>query len=157
MEIARPGTELFVITEKGYGKRTPMSEYPTHHRGGQGVFTITMTQKKGLLTGMKVVEPGDELMIISEEGVVIRTPVEDISQLGRSTQGVHVMNVAEGDKVCAVAISTESSKDKADKSIDEGETLVAEADSDQDELVDVPVDEFEDEEVDEFADDERDE
>ena len=157
MEIARPGTELFVITEKGYGKRTPMSEYPTHHRGGQGVFTITMTQKKGLLTGMKVVEPGDELMIISEEGVVIRTPVEDISQLGRSTQGVHVMNVAEGDKVCAVAISTESSKDKADKSIDEGETLVAEADSDQDELVDVPVDEFEDEEVDEFADDDRDE
>ncbi|WP_294441153.1 DNA gyrase subunit A [uncultured Slackia sp.] len=157
MEIARPGTELFVITEKGYGKRTPMSEYPTHHRGGQGVFTITMTQKKGLLTGMKVVEPGDELMIISEEGVVIRTPVEDISQLGRSTQGVHVMNVAEGDKVCAVAIATESSKDKDDKSIDEGETLVAEADSDQDELVDVPVDEFEDEEVDGFADDERDE
>ena len=49
MEIAKPGTELFVITEKGFGKRTPVSDYPDHHRGGQGVFTITMTEKKGLL------------------------------------------------------------------------------------------------------------
>ena len=57
MEIAKPETELFVITEKGYGKRTPVSEYPEHHRGGQGVFTISMTAKKGLLTAMKVVEP----------------------------------------------------------------------------------------------------
>ena len=129
MEIARPGTELFVITEKGYGKRTPMSEYPTHHRGGQGVFTITMTQKKGLLTGMKVVEPADELMIISEDGVVIRTSVEDISQLGRSTQGVHVMNVAEGDKVCAVAIATEGSKRKEGDFVDD-ESIEAGADSD---------------------------
>ena len=129
MEIARPGTELFVITEKGYGKRTPMSEYPTHHRGGQGVLTITMTEKKGLLTGMKVVKPDDELMIISEEGVVIRTPVENISQLGRSTQGVHVMNVAEGDKVCAVAIATEGSKRKEGDSVDD-ESIEAGADSD---------------------------
>lgn len=90
VEIAKPDTELFVITEKGYGKRTPVSEYPEHHRGGQGVFTITMTEKKGLLTAMKVVREADELMIISEEGVVIRTPVEDVSQLGRSTQGVRV-------------------------------------------------------------------
>ena len=64
MEIARPGTELFVITEKGYGKRTPVADYPLHHRGGQGVFTITMTAKKGQLTAMKDVEESDELMII---------------------------------------------------------------------------------------------
>ena len=87
MEIARPGTELFVITEKGYGKRTPVADYPLHHRGGQGVFTITMTAKKGQLTAMKVVEESDELMIISEEGVVIRTSVESISQLGRFRPG----------------------------------------------------------------------
>ncbi len=128
MEIAKPDTNLFVITEKGYGKRTPVSEYPTHHRGGQGVFTITTTQKKGLLAGMKVVQPHDELMIISEEGVVIRTPVEEISQLGRSTQGVHVMNVAENDKVCAVAIATDGTKHKKDKTIDQGETLISEQD-----------------------------
>ena len=106
MEIARPGTELFVITELGYGKRTPVSEYPSHHRGGQGVYTIAMTTKKGLLAAMKIVEPDDEVMIITNDGVVVRTPVSGISQLGRSTQGVHVMNVADKDKVTAVAIST---------------------------------------------------
>ena len=94
MEIARPGTELLVITELGYGKRTPVEEYPSHHRGGQGVYTITMTAKKGLLSAMKIVEENDEIMIITEEGVVVRTPVSGVSQLGRSTQGVHVMNVA---------------------------------------------------------------
>lgn len=105
MEIARPDTDLFVITEKGYGKRTAISEYPSHHRGGQGVFTITMTEKKGLLAAMKIVGADDEIMIMSEEGVVVRTPVDGISELGRSTQGVRVMNVAEDDRVTAVAIS----------------------------------------------------
>lgn len=104
MEIATPGTDLFVITEKGYGKRTPSKDYPIHHRGGQGVFTITMTDKKGLLAAMKIVQDNDELMIISEEGVVVRTPAKGISRLGRSTQGVRVMNVAAKDKVTAVAI-----------------------------------------------------
>ena len=110
MEIARPGTELLVITELGYGKRTPVEEYPSHHRGGQGVYTITMTAKKGLLSAMKIVEENDEIMIITEEGVVVRTPVSGVSQLGRSTQGVHVMNVAGKDKVSAVATSTTSEK-----------------------------------------------
>lgn len=110
MEIARPGTELLVITELGYGKRTPVEEYPSHHRGGQGVYTITMTAKKGLLSAMKIVEENDEIMIITEEGVVVRTPVSGVSQLGRSTQGVHVMNVAGRDKVSAVATSTTTEK-----------------------------------------------
>ena len=110
MEIARPGTELLVITELGYGKRTPVEEYPSHHRGGQGVYTITMTAKKGLLSAMKIVEENDEIMIITEEGVVVRTPVSGVSQLGRSTQGVHVMNVAGNDKVSAVATSTTTEK-----------------------------------------------
>ena len=108
MEIATPGTELLVITEKGYGKRTPISEYPLHHRGGQGVFTITMTEKKGLLSAMKVVRPDEELMITTKTGVIIRTSASDISQLGRPAQGVRVMNVADGDEVTAIAISTES-------------------------------------------------
>ena len=110
METARPGTELLVITELGYGKRTPVEEYPSHHRGGQGVYTITMTAKKGLLSAMKIVEENDEIMIITEEGVVVRTPVSGVSQLGRSTQGVHVMNVAGKDKVSAVATSTTTEK-----------------------------------------------
>lgn len=111
MEIAKPGSDLFVVTEKGYGKRTDVSEYPEHHRGGQGVFTIQMTQKKGLLVGMKIVHEDDELMIISEEGVITRTPVSGISKLGRSTQGVKVMNIASGDKVTAVAVTSQDDED----------------------------------------------
>ncbi|NHM16410.1 DNA gyrase subunit A [Eggerthellaceae bacterium zg-887] len=110
MEIAHPDTDLFVITEKGYGKRTPINEYPVQHRGGQGVFTITMTDKKGLLAAMKVVGADDEIMIMSEEGVVVRTPVSGISELGRSTQGVSVMKVKDKDRITAVAISTYGKK-----------------------------------------------
>ena len=113
MEIAKPGSDLFVITEKGYGKRTSIDEYPEHHRGGQGVFTITMTDKKGLLSVMKIVKPNDEIMIISEEGVVVRTPVSGISE--RSTQGVRVMNVADKDRVTAVAISSTGKKKRDQK------------------------------------------
>ena len=115
MEIAKSGSDLFVITEKGYGKRTSIGEYPEHHRGGQGVFTITMTDKKGLLSVMKIVKPNDEIMIISEEGVVVRTPVSGISELGRSTQGVRVMNVADKDRVTAVAISSTGKKKRDQK------------------------------------------
>ena len=115
MEIAKPGSDLFVITEKGYGKRTSIDEYPEHHRGGQGVFTITMTDKKGLLSVIKIVKPNDEIMIISEEGVVVRTPVSGISELGRSTQGVRVMNVADKDRVTAVAISSTGKKKRDQK------------------------------------------
>lgn len=114
MEIAQPDTDLLVITKLGYGKRTPVSEYPSHHRGGQGVYTITMTEKKGLLAAMKIVAQTDEVMIITEEGIIVRTPVAEISQLGRSTQGVRVMNVADKDKVTAVAV-TESHKKKSDE------------------------------------------
>lgn len=114
MEIAHEGSDLFVITELGYGKCTPISEYPEHHRGGQGVYTITMTPKKGLLAAMKIVDPEDEIMIITEEGVVVRTAVSGVSELGRSTQGVHVMNVADKDRVTAVAIATSNDK-KASK------------------------------------------
>ena len=103
MEITNGKGDLFVITEKGYGKRTPVAEYPEHKRGGQGVYTITMTAKKGQLAACRVVGPQHELMIVSGDGVVIRVKVNDISRLGRSTQGVKIMNVADKDSVCALA------------------------------------------------------
>ena len=162
MEIARPGTELFVITEKGYGKRTPVADYPLHHRGGQGVFTITMTAKKGQLTAMKVVEESDELMIISEEGVVIRTSVESISQLGRSAQGVRVMNVADSDNVCTCAIATEDKKKDGDEDddaddFDENETADLNDADDTEAEADVDVEDEADEAEDEFDEAEDDE
>ena len=103
MEISNGAGDLFVITENGYGKRTAVSEYPIHNRGGQGVFTIAMTEKKGKLVACRVIGPQHELMIMTEAGVVIRVKAKDISQLGRATQGVKIMNLAEGDRVSAVA------------------------------------------------------
>lgn len=103
MEITNGNGDLFVITEKGYGKRTAVSEYPEHKRGGQGVFTISMTAKKGKLVACRVVGPQHEIMIMSEEGVVIRVKAVDISKLGRSTQGVKVMNIGVDDHVSAIA------------------------------------------------------
>ena len=156
MEIGRAGSEVFVITEKGYGKRTPIEDYPDQHRGGQGVFTIAMTEKKGMLADMKVVTADDELMIMSEEGVVVRTPVKGVSKLGRSTQGVHVMSVEDNDRVIVVAVpKKEDEEDSAE--IDEPEVFVA-ADAETVsavEEVDEETDEVEVEETDDFEDDDE--
>ena len=103
MEISNGKGDLVVMTEYGFGKRTPVSEYPEHRRGGQGVFTIAMTAKKGKLVACRVVGPQHELMIVSSEGVMIRVKANDISKLGRATQGVKIMNLAEGDTVKAMA------------------------------------------------------
>ena len=110
MEISNGQGDLVVITENGYGKRTPVSEYPEHKRGGQGVYTIAMTAKKGKLVACRVVGPQHELMLCSEEGVVIRVKVTDISRLGRSTQGVKIMNMSETDHVSAIARMKPSKK-----------------------------------------------
>ena len=103
MEISNGKGDLVVITENGFGKRTAVSEYPMHRRGGQGVFTIAMTEKKGKLVACRVVGPQHELMIVSVAGVMIRVKAEDISRQGRATQGVKIMNLSEGDRVSAMA------------------------------------------------------
>jgi len=127
MEIAPEGSELFVVTEKGYGKRTPVDEYPEQNRGGMGVKTIQVTEKKGRLAGMKIVLPQHELMLISQDGVVIRVKAEDISKLGRSTQGVKVMNVAGTDRVVALARVTANKKKK--KAVPDGQQVLVEDDT----------------------------
>ncbi|MBC7252841.1 MAG: DNA gyrase subunit A [Actinobacteria bacterium] len=103
MGIASEDADLFVITEQGYGKRTAISKYPRHHRGGKGVRTIAAGGTKGKIAGARVVKDNQELMAISVEGVVIRVPVEDISRMGRATQGVRVMNLREEDRVASIA------------------------------------------------------
>ena len=144
MEISNGNGDLFVITEKGYGKRTPVAEYPEHKRGGQGVFTITMTEKKGQLAACRVVGPQHELMIVSSDGVVIRVRVKDISKLGRSTQGVKVMDVEENDSVCALARMVAAKKeDAAEKG--EKEPDSAASDASDDDSVDLGGDEEVDE------------
>ena len=139
MEITNGNGDLFVITEKGYGKRTPVSEYPEHKRGGQGVFTITMTAKKGQLVACRIVGPQHELMIMSNDGVVIRVKAKDISRLGRSTQGVKIMNIADNDAVSAVArmVAAKKKPEKADDSQDELDLASAGADKDDEDAIDI--------------------
>ena len=133
-----PAPELFVVTEKGYGKRTDVAEYPVHHRGGQGVFTINMTDKKGNLADVKVVREDDEMMIMSESGVVVRTAVKGVSKQGRATQGVHVMKVADEDRVTAVAISrTKATKVKGGAAADADEDIDLDAEGEGSETVEV--------------------
>lgn len=103
MDIVREGSQLLVITEKGYGKRTPVDEYKTQTRGGKGIITLRTTRKNGKLIGTKVVKEGEEIMIISREGIIIRLKVDDISSMGRTTQGVLVMRVGDEDAVVALA------------------------------------------------------
>lgn len=120
MEISNGTGDLFVITERGYGKRTPVADYPEQNRGGQGVYTIQMTDHKGSLAAMKTVGPQHELFIITEGATVIRVKTEDVSQTGRATQGVKMMSVIDGDRVTAVARMTSSEeKDKAPAEADD--------------------------------------
>ena len=104
MEVPGEGTDLFVITGNGYGKRTPVERYPLHRRGGKGVRTIKQTEAKGVLVGARVVMDNQELFVVSQEGIIIRVPVNGIPRTGRATQGVKVMRVQKGDRVSAVAL-----------------------------------------------------
>jgi DNA gyrase subunit A len=108
MDIARDDTELLVVTENGYGKRTAITEYPVKGRGTMGVKTITLTEKKGGLAGALIVREHHELVFISRDGMVQRTGVRGISKVGRPGQGVRVMNLRDDDVVSAVALVMET-------------------------------------------------
>jgi len=96
--------DLFVLTENGYGKRTPLSQYNRQKRGGQGVKTLKVTEKKGKAAGAGILKDGYDIMVISASGVLIRIPAKSISKTGRSTQGVKVINLGEGNKVGSYSI-----------------------------------------------------
>jgi len=113
MDVARPGQDLLVVTEGGYGKRTSVDEYRLTSRGAKGVKTITFTDAKGLLSGALVVREHEELVFISQQGMVQRTGVRGINRYGRTSQGVKVMNLREGDRVSAVALVVESESSTA--------------------------------------------
>jgi DNA gyrase subunit A len=108
MDVATPGQDLLVVTENGYGKRTAIDEYRLTSRGAKGVKTIAFTERKGLLAAALVVREHQELVFISQEGMVQRTSVRGINRYGRTSQGVRVMNLREGDEVSAVALVVES-------------------------------------------------
>jgi len=128
MDVARDDTELFVVTENGYGKRTLVSEYPVKGRGTKGVLTAKLTTKKGGLAGALIVREHQDLLFISQNGMVQRTSVTGISRMGRPTQGVRVMNLKSGDRVSAVALVVESEEGVVEEAGDEQVELDASQD-----------------------------
>jgi DNA gyrase subunit A len=125
MDVARDDQELLVVTENGYGKRTGIAEYRKTNRGTKGVGTIKLTERKGALAGALVVREHEELVFISENGMVQRTGVRGISRYGRLSQGVRVMNMKDDDRVSAVALVVESDDEDA-TSPDAGAAVAAE-------------------------------
>jgi DNA gyrase subunit A len=119
MDVARDDQELLVVTENGYGKRTRIDQYRKTSRGAKGVMTIKLTENKGALAGALVVRDHQELVFISQEGMVQRTAVRGISQQGRAATGVRVMNIRDEDKVSAVALVVESDAPTAASAGDE--------------------------------------
>ncbi len=107
------GQEVLIITEKGYGKRTEASEYPTKGRGGKGIKTANITAKNGPLARLVTINGNEDIMVITDTGVIIRTNVANISQTGRSTMGVKVMRLDQEAKIVTVALVEQEIEDKS--------------------------------------------
>jgi DNA gyrase subunit A len=103
MVRAKEGFDVLFVTDKGYGKRTDLAEFKSQNRGGKGVIGIKLTDKRGTLVAIRVVQAEDDIMMISGEGIILRTEVKEISRIGRTAQGVRLMKIGKNDKLVAVA------------------------------------------------------
>lgn len=120
---ARKGAYVLSITENGYGKRTPVEEFTIHHRGGGGMMLHNLTAKTGLVAGIAVVDGDNDVMIITDDGVIIRTGCEEIRECGRGSQGVIVMRTGEDVKVISIARTSKEEEDEpAEQASDAAET-----------------------------------
>lgn len=111
MEVANSDIDVLVVTEKGYGKKTPISEYRVTNRGGKGVKTLSVTDKNGTITSFKAVDKDKDLIIITNEGIIIRLSINSISTMSRVTQGVKLINLRDGQKVSSISV-VDSEKDE---------------------------------------------
>lgn len=100
--IALGEGHILTASESGYGKLTPLEEFPPHNRGGQGVIALQTSERNGDMVAALQVEAGHELMLISSTGTLVRTPVKDISIVGRNTQGVRLIRLAEGERLTGI-------------------------------------------------------
>ncbi len=103
MEVAKPGGTLLTVTERGFGKRTEIDEYRVQTRGGVGVINITTSERNGLVVGVSYVQAGDELLVITQQGMILRMLTDDVRSIGRATQGVTIIDLEEDDKVVSIA------------------------------------------------------
>ena len=113
VEAVRPAGSLLTVTERGYGKRTDLEEYRVQSRGGVGVINISTSVRNGHVVGIAYVEEGDELLLITQQGMIIRMPANDVRAIGRATQGVRLIEIEGEDKVVSVARLVEKEEDDA--------------------------------------------
>jgi len=113
MVVIKRNATLLVVTENGFGKRTPISDYRVTNRGGKGVINVKTSERNGKVVAIKEVLEDDELMIITEKGIIIRQPVKQIKEIGRNTQGVKLINLDEGDRVVDVARVVKSEEESS--------------------------------------------
>jgi len=114
MEVLKPGKTILTVSENGFGKRTPLEDYREQNRGGQGIITIKTTERNGQVVGILQVSDGDEIMLITSGGKMIRTRVAEIPTMSRNTQGVRLMEPSEGEHVVSVAKLAEEEDDADD-------------------------------------------
>jgi DNA gyrase subunit A len=112
--------DILVVTDLGYGKRTPISEFRVQHRGGYGVKLIQLTEKNGVVAAIRHVEEDDEVLVVTEGGMLIRMNAAEIRRIGRATQGVRIIRLKEGDRVVSVARAEASEDEDIDIADDEG-------------------------------------
>jgi DNA gyrase subunit A len=114
MEILQPGATVLTVTERGFGKRTPLEDYRVTNRGGKGIITIRTSARNGQVIGIAQVVDDDQVMLITDAGQVLRCKVKSISTMGRATQGVRVMDLGAGEKLVAMARLAEDDTPLAD-------------------------------------------
>jgi len=112
MEVLTHGQTLFVVTENGYGKRTAVEAYPVQRRGGKGVITVKTSQRNGLVVGIALVEDQDDMMLVTNRGMLIRIPIAGVATISRNTQGVKLMDLAPDEKVVSMARLAEGQGDE---------------------------------------------
>ncbi len=103
MEVVKPGGTVLTVTEQGYGKRTEIDEYRTQSRGGVGIINITTSERNGIVVGVAYVQAGDELLLITQQGMILRMQTDDVRAIGRATQGVKMIDIEGDDKVVSIA------------------------------------------------------
>lgn len=121
MDVVNRENDVLIVTAKGYGKRTPMDDYRIQSRGGKGIKTINVTDKNGAVVGLKVVQDEEDLMIITASGTIIRTSMSGISQMGRYTQGVKLINIRDDDSVSTVSRCDKTEDDPEESSEESSE------------------------------------
>jgi DNA gyrase subunit A len=112
MEVVKPGGTILTVTERGFGKRTEIEEYRVQSRGGVGIINISTSDRNGQVVGVAYVQAGDELLVITQQGMILRMMTDDVRAIGRATQGVTIIDIADDDKVVSIARLVEKEDDE---------------------------------------------